>query len=116
MKRGVKNKMEWKEWPSWLKGGIIFGLLMVILSFTIPLLFNTILGKFLISIIYIPFIVFPLRIFSELFFSQNSQGLFANTLGIFFRTPSILGFIIIFIIYFIIGAIIGWIVGKIKKK
>lgn len=109
-----------KNLPHWLKGGIIFGIVIISLSFIIPLLFNYDIGQLLIKIIYVPLIIFPAKILGELlgglFFHGDVYALISSgSSGFHFIRLSVLGYIIIFIVYFILGVIISGIYGKIKK-
>ena len=96
--------MGWKNWPYWLKGGIIATLIYIIVSvYTLPQLnLPTPLGiKQLLGLILFP------------------SYLVYFIIGAFIRVTSttiILIDIISIPLYFIIGAIIGLIYGKIKKK
>ena len=107
--------MGWKNWPSWLKGGIIAGIIFIIvlvLSLFIPSLgcntskplpegemyencTPTQLSEILLLPSYIPL---------------NILEIHNDYLALSFA------FIFSLIIYFLIGTIIGWIFGKIKLK
>lgn len=86
--------MGWKDWPYWLKGGIIGVILLLILSlFAVATPKSDMGNVFSWAIILI---AFPFMLTYE-----DSQ---------------MLNFILFPIYFFILGAIIGWIVGKIKSK
>ncbi|MBS3085684.1 hypothetical protein J4225_03285 [Candidatus Pacearchaeota archaeon] len=79
--------MGWKDWPYWLKGGVIFEILLII-------------GLFLIAFIKGEGLAI---LFLLIFFGgENPWEMF-----------TFLGFLIL---YFILGAIIGWIYGKIRNR
>ena len=83
--------MGWKDWPSWVKGGVI--------------------GIFLILLYLLIFIIS-----SDLL--QLGERAFAFALPLFLvsGTNDFLGLIFTLIAYFVLGAIIGWIVGKIRNR
>ncbi len=94
--------MEWKNWPSWLKGGIV----ALVIYIPLFLILNPYIIKqdpFNLIILEIPaapiLIVLP-RVGIEL------GGLTGLTLLFF----------ILLIYYFILGALIGFIISKIKSK
>jgi len=79
--------MFWKNWPSWLKGGLI-GLIIYIIYFLV--------------------VIFTIYTRGE----QWKLGMAMGWLGSMFVT----GFIITILQFFLIGALIGWVYGKIKSK
>jgi len=91
--------MSWKNWPYWLKGGVI-GLAFIILLEIINLLLSFL-------VIHLPFInAFEnIDIFSLILCRGFCSG-----------ENRMVQLITIWPSYFIIGAIIGWIIGKIKQK
>ena len=95
--------MKWKNWPYWLKGGVIGGI--------IPLggiLIGYLGHESIISgLLYLLF-AFPVAIILGCGLENP------NTICSLKATPFII--ILSTIIYFLLGAIIGWIVGKIKNK
>ena len=106
----VKKKSGWKEWPYWLKGGVIITIIGLILFFVgilfiyLDLFFNPCHGDvcasgFLTSIGILFFSVFAW----PMMLAQN-QDILIWTL------------IISILQLFIIGAIIGFIYGKIKSR
>jgi hypothetical protein len=92
--------MGWKEWPIWLRGGIIGALIALILATLIKLLEGT--GFSLL--IAILFWILSFKGFGNCSFDGCSPYNF------YLLTVPIL-----FLEFFILGAIIGLIVGKIKK-
>ena len=103
--------MSWKNFPGWLKGGIV-----VEIIYLISLFFA------LVNISYISTLgilasfsaVILMNLFVSLF-KLNSCSAVAFT----FDCPvyiDIITFIVVGIFYFIVGAIIGFIVGKIKNR
>jgi|WetSurMetagenome_2_1015567.scaffolds.fasta_scaffold993534_1 hypothetical protein len=108
----VNNFMGWKNWPYWLKGGII-GL---ILMFALPLIliissfgfncnscWNALLG---LSYLATP-ILLPILFIISRFDGCTGEACIGR---IIFVIPALMGE------SFIIGAIIGLIAGKIKNK
>ena len=93
--------MGWKDWSAWVKGGVIFNILMLLISFS---------GWFLFGMNELnPFALFVFPGVS-LLLGISDIGLVAITLVI------IISILTYFIIGAIIGWIIGWIVGKIRNK
>lgn len=98
--------MRWKEWPYWLRGGIIASLLGLIYS-----VLST------IFIFKIPYeLSRPLYTFGILICGlEDGDGILHATL-----CEGSLGLVSVIIsaliLLFIIGALIGLIIGKIKKK
>jgi hypothetical protein len=94
--------MGWKKFPTWLKGGIILGVISLLYSifFNIALQLGFVLPLFF-------FMEWPMRLASLLFgwgdLIMGWRGYFASL-------------VFMPILYFIIGAIVGWIIGKIKSK
>lgn len=82
--------MAWKDWPAWLKGGLIGEVIGVVLH----LLLN-----------FGPLIIGTL--------TNNAQIMSMSNINISYNVIRI---IVYFIIGSVFGALIGWIVGKIKEK
>jgi len=109
--------MGWKNWPSWIKGSILF-----LLGFSIlyPLVINSIqncppflsesphtlcmLGLWIAVILY-----FPAHIILNLI-NFYYWPIYSDIIG------KITEFIVSLIIFTLIGAFIGWIVGRTKSK
>ncbi|MBS3114557.1 hypothetical protein J4448_05640 [Candidatus Woesearchaeota archaeon] len=101
--------MGWKDWPYWLKGGVIaVGIIILVIVFLVPFGESDLLGVGSVHssgggpywmLPFLPGFILVL-IFNP---STKPLGYF-----LFYGTPLIL--------YFLIGAVIGWIVGKIKSK
>ena len=96
--------MGWKDWPYWLRGGLI-GVLVLGIFALVLIPFGRTSGFFKFPYWIFPFfiVLVPTMLFSE------------NLYKIIFY-PNYLFFIIPTLIYFICGAIIGWIYGKIKGR
>jgi len=96
--------MEFKDWwkskPSWLKGGIIAIIALVIL--------------------YIILMIFSAKSICEFNTQENINCTNAQILSTFLlpvhSTPFIQGTLVVILITFMIGAIIGLITSKIKSK
>ena len=101
--------MGWKNWPAWLKGGVIFIVLfMIFLSIT------------LIADSQIPEESDSLRSSSLPVIPGIWINYFTFRIGDSYPRPSI-GYMLFpglysAISYFLIGALIGWLVGKFRKK
>jgi len=94
--------MSWRDWPAWLKGGVIGAVLSLITSIIYVLFVNLGFGVPLFILFEI-----PIRIVSFIFnWGQVIQG-WRVYLGIFIFNP---------VFYFIIGALIGFIINKINKR
>lgn len=97
--------MEWKNYPIWLRGGIIAAIVGII-WFVLGLVFGNlgfcsiVGGKVnycgVFAIFFIPSLLLAI-------FSLTGRGI-------------LIAVISTILIYFLIGAFIGWIVGKIKHK
>jgi len=102
--------MGWKDWPYWLKGGIILGSVFSLLSlflWAIPYNFiNALLGNKLELFFGIPALLSMITGLGHIDIGSGKMDIIA---GITFSLLS-------FIIYFIPGSLIGWIYGKIKSK
>lgn len=94
--------MGWRDLPTWLKGGIIGGIIGLVALLAIPL--GTFSGDNVDMLIIIAGFPTFLALPSMFIIGTISHG---NVLAGIYLAP---------IIYFIIGAIIGWIVGKFKKR
>lgn len=95
--------MSWKNWPYWLKGGLITILIYLLLTIFLIIIFF--IFKSQISLIFFQIISLPTTLVNNLF------GIYSGHNGIINKI-----FFTSIIIYFIIGFIIGLIYGKIKKK
>ena len=122
--------MEWKEWPGWLKGGVIFSLIIIILIILCGLIVIPLIHYFNIpNYDYYP----KCSGFTEgMRPHQSFMACFAIPIGIaslpvgllLMRLPQITNdsfylliyFIISIIFWFLIGALIGFIIGKIKSR
>ena len=102
--------MGWKNWSYWLRGGIVFDLLVIIIFLLLYVLWLIIGGSGIYSLMNL--ILFPLYWIFQV--TRPVTFLEVFVFGSFL--PNFQGIIILLTIYFIIGAIIGWIVGKIKKR
>ncbi|MBI2631989.1 hypothetical protein HYW75_03225 [Candidatus Pacearchaeota archaeon] len=89
--------MGWKNWPYWLKGGVI-GIIFIYLILLLGI-FNILNENSFLYILLLPALV----VFFYFPYTFNLGGYEWQ-----FITYSIYGLII--------GALIGWIYGKIKKK
>ena len=94
--------MGWKEWPSWLKGGLITTIL-----FGIPLIFSEIYRRGSWEM------VGSLSFMDQVYLTLHKLP--ANIIPLPIRSRAIY-LILALLIYFLIGAIIGFIYGKIKSK
>lgn len=102
--------MGWKNWPYWLKGGLI-GDLIVIIGGLLTLLLSNIFPPF--GLLWLPFlIILVLPVFflcaGDPHFDLCSVGYLTGFWYLFV--------LLVLVECFIIGAIIGLIVGKIKSK
>ena len=94
--------MSWKNWPYWLKGGIILDVvyLLVVSMYVITFLIENISQSIFILLYFISFPAFLILRLIE----YDSHNVITYTI------------IISFLIYFILGALIGLIYGKIKNS
>ena len=100
--------MSWKNWPSWLKGGLISGGAITLIAFFMDLFYRNTLNWYHIS--FIP--SWPVLYISGL--TGLNKIFIPNS---FYYALFILGlYALLFISWFIIGIIIGYIYGKIKSK
>lgn len=103
--------MGWKDWPYWLKGGII-GLIVFLVISLFFILYEFIgIGVF-IDFFFILSIFFS--IITSLPFYIYDFILQILSINIYWNSFSL--FISGVINYFFTGAIIGWIYGKIKER
>lgn len=97
--------MLWKNWPYWLKGGLIGAITVstveIIDSLILPALCLYEQSSKALNVLGC---IFPSRI-------ANIPLMY---LGLFFGSR-IVDLILAIIFYFAVGAIVGWIVGKIKS-
>ncbi|MEK6885769.1 MAG: hypothetical protein AABX17_02280 [Nanoarchaeota archaeon] len=101
--------MSWKNLPTWLKGGIIIGIIGAILSslillFKISSLTGMILFFFVIFYVLIPACA-----------PKCSSGLCPNP-NYCSSIETLIIIILSFVFYFLIGALIGFIISKIKSR
>ena len=103
--------MGWKEWPYWLKGGII-SLIYIVYALLIQfLIFNKLSNNVLNgNWIFIPLGILQLPLIGA------SIILFLNSSPEQLSITSIIPLFIGSIILILLGIFIGWIVGKIKNK
>ena len=86
---------------SWLKGGIIALLILIIIGLFPSIIYHLVTNCY----------------GEDCFFADMLSGLFVLPISLFFGGESyILLLILTFLFYFIIGTLIGFIVGKIKSK
>jgi len=114
--------MKWKDFPAWLKCGII-GIIIGILTFLGNYLYqlwfeSTKKGFIFAAEIETPspiriLILFPFMIDTALLVLV---GLEVKGLAMGYISSNLLIFSFGLLVYFLIGAFIGWIVGKIKSK
>ena len=102
--------MGWREWPYWLKGGLI-GLVIAISLFTLSFLSEC---RNLGVSVNCPFWLFFILVLPYFLISLMIAAI-SFKLGLTIPTGIILGFIG-YSIYILIGAFIGWIYGKIKQR
>ena len=92
--------MGWKNWPYWIKGGIIFGFIPIITLFLV-----FIYSRELAALIFIFLFGFGVpAILDDLGYTTE------------IATRAVIIWGIPIIIWFIIGSVIGWIYGKIKSR
>lgn len=111
--------MGFKDWPSWLKGGVILGIVYIILLFMFYL-YGLLLNYWdkvgtVPIIAQIPMFIGLLLIFLPIAL-VNSIIPIAMSPGSFFSKITLIGYVGGFVFYFIIGALIGFIIGKLKSK
>ena len=98
--------MNWKNWPYWLKGGIIATLFPIIV-FALNFLFDYIAGTSGETFLYFFLLIStPTIPIFNLFFKPSIPY---NITYIIFFTSTLA-------MYFIIGSVIGWIYVKIKRS
>lgn len=95
--------MEWKNWPYWLKGGIILLIIHSILTLIgFLFLYDSTDPNGDVALIILPNIIIPLIALNWM----HLPLIFGKWSSIFYFS----------IFWFIIGTLIGWIYGKIKSK
>lgn len=108
--------MGWKEWPSWLKGGMVLVIIYIILIllsvFTLYYDFTTWTSEVMFWT-YVA-IVSPTEFLSLILPIKFPLGI--GFLGGPSDSEMITSLIVLAIFYFFIGSIIGWIYGKIKNR
>jgi hypothetical protein len=108
--------MFWKNWPTWLKGGIVTMLLMTAVYFSLPYLKMIpyswkilIQFPFLMVLILITTITHTGTLFgcvdSPLDPACSFNQIIMNAIGLFSLVFS----------YFLVGALIGWLYGRFKN-
>lgn len=118
--------MGWKDWPSWLKGGVRLVCILLLIFLVLFLLtivfpdynnttqtynqFGSILA--LITAFFVLIIIFPALFITKILHIDIGQGFY----DFFTLDFSILGWFLVILFWSVIGAIIGWIVGKIRNK
>lgn len=124
--------MSWKEWPYWIKGGIVLTIFEIVLCLLIYLFFqfdflnDASFSKPIIFILGMP-IVLSIFLGAYAYNFMGCKWCFTKTLveveGATCSNPTycdIIPMIIIIlgvpIFSFLIGALIGWIIGKIKSR
>lgn len=103
--------MGWKDWPYWLRGGIIgfvIGLIPLILS-------QIFLIKGLLAVIYGVFVLPPELILLNIIPASLKNIFFDMGSCFILCIPRFLGFLVIALFYFLVGALIGSIISKIKS-
>ncbi len=128
--------MGWKNWPAWVKGGVIFSIisigLIALVSVYSRLIHNLSINfenpfTLLILLIQDFLIEFPTEFLLNLFVGKYHLCLMGfgemasidygiNCPVISNSMRLIISFFTIIIFYFLIGSIIGFIIGKIKSK
>ena len=107
--------MFWKNWPSWLKWGIIVEIVAVLIILGYGFIWKPILGDNLgIVLLFIPGVLLTYFISSKCFlagFSARPDNcpVSGDTFGIILIVASLIA-------WFIIGALIGWLIGRRSKK
>ncbi len=105
--------MGWKNWPYWLKGGLIFTMLVLLVTFIIGLIavisYSNIpfSGKDIFLIYFIIIYLFP---------SYSLLNVLKSSPGSFLEGNIITAIITSSVIWFLIGALIGFVIGKIKSS
>ena len=94
----LKNK-----WPYWIRGALLFGLLLV------PLFFVNGSNQFLFIPFFIVWTALGVNLLAP-FFVNIAAPLIA-----IMGHPKFTGFLIVLIFYILIGAIAGWVYGKVKS-
>ena len=96
----------WKNWPNWLKGGIIavsINLILMIIAIIYALIANASRDAiiYLIGLVQIPS-------FIAVWYASytNTDSLFEGIIALMLGLTG----------YFLEGVIIGWLIGKIKSK
>jgi hypothetical protein len=96
--------MGWKNWPYWLKGGLIS--IFVFLVSSIPSLFSFQIDALSIVALLLGILGTLLWVVFANYFPKESFPLFIETIV----------FIVSVLSSFLVGSLIGWIYGKIKSK
>lgn len=120
--------MGWKEWPRWLRYGIIVFALVILSSLFYAPLVKT--NNAFLLILSVPFLlarVLLILLFYAIVIIFSSLNIFENLINpltyLLFQgkefldfSPTTFGLILTFVLAFLVGALIGWIVGKIRGK
>lgn len=96
--------MKWREWPAWLKGGIIGFILSFISLYALGILGLFLFIPFLFVVSLVAYLTAPS--FGDLFY--HSAGGYPQPTGF-----GVVGY---FIFYLLIGALIGWAIGKMRAQ
>ncbi len=113
--------MGFKDWPSWLKGGVIVGVIFSCLSIVnmiLMILIDSSNFRFLVRFDGLNFLqgiffITPLLLFGIMKWDNPNPSL-EGINGYLYG--GLINLIFYFIIGFIIGALIGFIIGKLKSK
>jgi len=111
--------MGWKQWPSWLKGGLI-GLVLAVVMLAL-LFISLVFGFFNLSELFGFFLNLSFQL-SENFAKFlgvnlcNVDGEICHGGNFSFLFELVFPWLIYFIIYFIIGTPIGWTIGKMRNR
>ncbi len=107
--------MGWKNWPSWLKGGVIGVFLVVIYAFIFYI--SGIFKSENLLLIFTGYLIsLPNAIFYFTGVPLNFDPACIETSNICYYLNQIYSWLRLLFLWAIIGAIIGWIVGKIRNK
>ncbi|MES3032141.1 MAG: hypothetical protein V4699_02785 [Patescibacteria group bacterium] len=93
-----------KQKRYWLRGALIFGLILL------PLFFINENNQFLFIPLFIIWTALGVTLFAP-FFITVGEPIIAIT-----GHPKFIGFLIVWVFYVLVGIIAGWIYGKIKNR
>lgn len=110
--------MGWKEWPMWVKGGVIFGGGVSILFIGGIILVDALSSRWGYDLTHLIMPGIDILNRLPLVLAKAITPLFCHERGWFdCIAPFVyLDFFFLLVELIIIGAIIGWIVGKVKEK